>query len=228
MEEKYLNDTNTPDIALSGKMGIVMKTESGEGAKYWSTSFDQLEDADSDPKLISEKLGLEYDPAKKYVLVVVDTEKSTPLTGVKSVPATFEKVSEFANTELPAHFPKDFTDKAMTPEFQAAYAMHYRAAVDSGDLPNHWSRDTKKFGKYLQATGISKEEQKLFTKRMDMHDIIGNNQDYVGNGLTKDLNPNSANQFGAVETLNFERKTINLKELHDTDAIVIIKDLQPL
>ncbi len=159
---------------------------------------------------------------------MVDTEKSTPLTGVKSVPATFEKVSEFANTELPAHFLKDCADKAMTPEFQAAYAMHDRAAVDSGDLPNHWSRDTKKFGKYLQATGISKEEQKLFTKRMDMHDIIGNNQDYVGNGLTKDLNPNSANQFGAVETLNFERKTINLKELHDTDAIVIIKDLQPL
>ncbi|OJI30041.1 hypothetical protein VV99743_03514 [Vibrio vulnificus] len=50
----------------------------------------------------------------------------------------------------------------------------------------------------------------------------------MGNGLTKDLNPNSANQFGAVATLNFERKTINLKELHDADAIVIIKDLQPL
>ncbi|AAO07377.1 hypothetical protein ACSTDZ_22145 [Vibrio vulnificus] len=51
----------------------------------------------------------------------------------------------------------------------------------------------------------------------------------MGNGLTKELNPNSAKQFGAVETLNFERKTVNLKELHDADAIVIIiKDLQPL
>ncbi|HFQ5195244.1 TPA: hypothetical protein ACGUPP_000379 [Vibrio vulnificus] len=95
-------------------------------------------------------------------------------------------------------------------------------------MPNQWSRDTEKFEDYLQATGISKEEQKLFTKRMDMHNIIGNNQDYVGNGLTKDLNPNSANNFGAVETLNFERKTINLKELHDAGAIVIIKDLKPL
>ncbi|WP_238124872.1 hypothetical protein [Vibrio cincinnatiensis] len=98
----------------------------------------------------------------------------------------------------------------------------------AGDLPNHWSRDTEKFEDYLQATGISKEERELFSKRMDMHDKIGNNQDYVGNGLTKDLNPNSANNFGAVETLNFERKTINLKELHDAGAIVIIKDLKPL
>lgn len=58
MEEGYFNDRNAPDIALNGEMGMVMKTESGQGGKYWTTSFDQLEDADTDPKLISEKLGL--------------------------------------------------------------------------------------------------------------------------------------------------------------------------
>src|SRR5690606_18491367 len=100
MEERYLNDRETPNDPLSGRMGMVMKGETGEGAKYWSTSFDQIEDADTDPRLISEKLGLEYDPTKKYALVVIDTQKSTPLTGVKSVPATFAKVSAFANTEL--------------------------------------------------------------------------------------------------------------------------------
>ncbi|EPM5582509.1 hypothetical protein ACTNIE_002030 [Vibrio vulnificus] len=35
----------------------------------------------------------------------------------------------------------------------------------------------------------------------------------MGNGVTKELNPNNAKQFGAVETLNFERKTVNFKEL---------------
>ena len=228
MEERYLNDRNTPDMALSGKMGTVIKTETGEGAKYWSTSFDQLEDTDTEPKLICNKLGLEYDPGKKYVLIVVDTKKSTPLTGVKSVPATFGKVAEFANTELPADFPKEFTDKVMTPEFQAAYALHYQAAVESGDLPDPWSRDTAAFGKYLQSTGMQQEERELFLTRMEMHDQIGNNQDYLGNGLTKDINPDSPNAFGAVETLNFERNIINLQELHDAGAIHIVKDLQPL
>ncbi len=228
MEERYLNDRNTPDEPLSGKMGMVMKGETGEGAKYWSTSFDQIEDADTDPKLISEKLGLEYDPTKKYALVVADTEKSTPLTGVKSVPVTFEKVSEFANTELSKQFPKEFTDKTMTPEFQAEYAKHYNAAVESGDLPNPWSRDTKKFEKYLRTTDLSSEDQEVLITRMELHDKIGNNQDYQGNGLTKDINPHSPNEFGAVETLNFERKTVNLKALHEAGAIVVIKDLQPL
>ncbi len=34
MEEGYFNDRNAPDIALSGEMGMVMKTESGQGGKY--------------------------------------------------------------------------------------------------------------------------------------------------------------------------------------------------
>ena len=57
---------------------------------------------------------------------------------------------------------------------------------------------------------------------------IGNNQDYLGNGLTKDLNPNSPNNFGAVETLNFERREVNFKQLLDAGAINIITGLTPL
>lgn len=34
MEEGYFNDHNAPDIALSGEMDMVMKTESGQGAKH--------------------------------------------------------------------------------------------------------------------------------------------------------------------------------------------------
>ncbi|EHK9185974.1 hypothetical protein V8049_004122, partial [Vibrio vulnificus] len=34
MEEGYFNDRNAPDIALNGEMGMVMKTESGQGGKY--------------------------------------------------------------------------------------------------------------------------------------------------------------------------------------------------
>jgi len=228
MEEGYLNDRDTPDQVLSGKMGVTMEGATGKGAKYWSTSLDQIEDADTDPKLISEKLGLEYNPDKKYALVIVDTEKSTSLTGVKSVPATFEKVSEFANTELPKDFPKNLTDEMMTPEFQTKYAEQYQTAVDQKYLPDLWSKDTAGFNKYLKSTGMLEEERNIMLKRMQMHDKIGNNQEYLGNGLTKDLNPNSANEFGAVETLNFERREVNLKQLQDAGAINIITGLTPL
>jgi hypothetical protein len=158
----------------------------------------------------------------------VDTEKSIPLTGVKSVPATFEKVSEFANTELPLDFPKSFTDIAMTPDFQAKYSEHYAAAVDNGDLPYNGAKDVKRFQDYLKNTDLTDDEQDLLSIRMIMHDKIGNNQYYVGNGMTKDMITRSPNQFGSVETLNFERKEINLKSLNDQGAISIIKGLNPI
>lgn len=228
MEAAYLVDRSTPQGPLSGKMGAVMKGKSGEGAKYWSTSFDQLEDADTDPKLISHKLGLEYDPAKSYVLMIVDHEKAAPLTGVKSVPATFEKVSEFANTELPVDFPKEFTDQVMTPEFQKKYVKHYQAAVESGDLPTPWSKDTRKFNDYLESTNLSRSEKSLLISRMVMHDKIGNNQDYLGNGLTKALGNHSENTSGVVEILNFERSIVSLKELDDAGGVLIIEGLEPV
>jgi len=228
MEANYLNNRNTPNDPLSGTMGMPMEGASGKGAKYWSTSFDQIEDADSDPKLISEKLGLEYNPDKDYALVIVDAEKAAPLSGVKSVPATFDEVGQFANTELPNHFPKSFTDKAMTSDFQDAYAQHYQGAVDQGYLPNQWSKNTEDFEDYLKSTGMNQDTTDLMTKRMVMHDKIGNNQDYLGNGLTKNLHSASGNEYGAVETLNFERKEVNLKQLHDAGAITVIKGLSPL
>jgi hypothetical protein len=228
MEEEHLQNRDTPGITLSGAMGLPMKGTTGKGAKYWSTSFDQIEDADTDPKLLSEKLGLTYNPKSTYALIIVDREKAVPLAGTKSVSATFKNVSEFANTELPDDFPKAFTDAAMTPEFQAKYAKHHAEAVDSGALPDQWSKDVDEFQKYLKTTDLSQAEQKQLATRMRMHDKIGNNCDYVGNGLTKDLNSDSPNQFGAVETLNFERKKINLKQFSDSGAIRIIKGLNPI
>lgn len=161
-------------------------------------------------------------------MVVIDTLKATPLTGVKSVPATFEKLGDFTFSELPNDFPKNFTQKVMNPEFQAKYAEHYNAAVDQKFLKDSWSRNTKGFKKYLNTTDMDQNDIDTLVKRMEMHDVIGNNQDYLGNGLTKDLNPNSANEYGAVETFNFERKEINLKQLNDAGAITIIQGLSTL
>ncbi|WP_444994841.1 hypothetical protein [Aliikangiella sp. IMCC44359] len=44
-----------------------------------------------------------------------------------------------------------------------------------------------------------------------------------GSGLTKNLIADSNNQYGSVETLNFERKEINLQQLKDVGAIQMIE-----
>ncbi|QIL91911.1 hypothetical protein GNX18_10315 [Microbulbifer sp. SH-1] len=155
-------------------------------------------------------------------MIVIDTEKAAPLTGVKSVPATFDKVSEFANRELPKEFPKEFTDTVMIPEFQDQYGWHYQEAVDKEFLANKWSTNIDNFEDYLDTTDLSETEKKLLKQRMQMQDKVGNNQYYEGNGLTRDKIAGSGNHYGAVETLNFERQPVNLQQLEEAGAIAYV------
>lgn len=222
MATKYLEHRDSKDVPLSGALGLPVKNAKNyKGAKYWATSFDQIEDADSDPKLISEKLGLTYYEDTDYSLIIIDNEKAAPLSGLKSVPATFEKVGEYSSTELPDDFSEEFVDKVMNEEFQAFYNQHYNAAVANEDLIVG-NVDVDDFDQYLDSTNLSNKDKKNLKLRMKMHQKIGNNEDYLGNGLTKNNVSSVSNNFGAVETLNFERRETNLKTLSDHDAISII------
>ena len=57
-----------------------------------------------------------------------------------------------------------------------------------------------------------------------MQRVIGNNHHFLGNGLTKSLL--EGNEYGAVETFNFERKLINLEQFGN--AIDITPIIQPI
>ena len=41
--------------------------------RYWATTFDQIENADTDPKLLAEAIGTDYDPNTKYSMLIIDT-----------------------------------------------------------------------------------------------------------------------------------------------------------
>lgn len=62
MEEGYLNDRNAPDIALSGKMGMVMKTESGEGATNRKKPGFRLSEDMHKAKAMLEERGVVFPP----------------------------------------------------------------------------------------------------------------------------------------------------------------------
>ena len=46
------------------------------------STFDQVENADSDPKLIAELFGTKYDPNSKYVMYIVDMGRITASMGL--------------------------------------------------------------------------------------------------------------------------------------------------
>jgi hypothetical protein len=165
------NDTTKDERNLTGKLGREFSGETGTGPRYWSTTFDQIEDADTDSQLICQKLGIDYDPDKKYMMAVIDTEKAKPLTGCECVSATFGNVSEFTNRELPAEFPQEFTDQVMNPDYQADYKAHYQDARDNKFLKTNWSTDTKDFSDYLSTTDLGESEKEVMIQRMNIWEM---------------------------------------------------------
>jgi len=201
-------------------LGAPLVAESGTGAKYWLTSFDQLEDADTDPKLISQKLGLDYNPDNPLAMVIIDSEKAKNVVDTHTIVPTFEKLGEFAIKELSKKLSPEQVKTIMTPEFQATYADNIQQALDSKIMTSEWH--TKGALDYINGTIQDDNLKKLLSVRIKMQEQLGNNQHFTGNGLTKNLLPNTS-AHGVVETFNFERKLVNLDDYGD--AIHINHDL---
>ena len=156
-------------------------------------------------------------------MVIVDTDKAKKIADTHSMIPTHERLGKFAADELPDSFTPEEISILMTPEFQENYAKQYQAALDSGAMEDEW--DNAGAIRYFYENTADPAQFKLTEKRLNMQKKLGNNQHFLGNGLTKTLLPNNG-QFGAVETFNFERKLVNLDEFGD--AIQISDILKPI
>ena len=204
-------------------LGAPLQGNTGAGAKYWSTTFDQMEAADSDPELICKTIGLEYDPATEYALVIIDTEKAYEIADTKCVVASFDGLNQFCKEELSSKFTDEEIDLLLSDEYQQYYAEKYEEAFQSGLMQS--PNDVKGAQKYFSQQGLPDDELALLKKRLDMHQTLGNNQHYLGNGLTKNL-LDGKQQYGVVETVNFERKMISIDGYGD--AIIVNPKLVPI
>jgi len=132
-------------------------------------------------------------------------------------------LGDFSLNELPDSYTPDEIAKMMTPEFQETYAKYYQDALDSGVMDG--DSDTEHALDYFSENIDDKAMQELMRQRLKMQKHLGNNQHFLGNGLTKTLLPNNGS-YGAVETLNIERKLVNLEQFGD--AINISDILEPI
>ncbi|KDM91272.1 hypothetical protein EA58_11905 [Photobacterium galatheae] len=227
MESKFLGGAER-----AGKMGADFKGKSGEGVKYWSTTLDQLEDVDKDPRLIHEKLGLEYDPSKTHAMIIIDTDIAKDIADTKSIVPTFDALKNFSKEEIPDLFNDEELNVLLSKRFQSEYSSLYDEALKSpGIMTGAW--DTQGLKKFISKKISDLEQKKLMLKRVDMQDTLGNNNHFLGNGLTKNLL--TEQQYGAIETLNFERKKMQLNDFFNVgvgekklNAIVIFDELKPL
>lgn len=197
-------------------LGASMEGNTGTGAKYWSTTFDQMEAADSDPELICKMIGIEYDPNIDYALAIIDTEQAHQLADTKCVVASFDELNQFCREELSNKFTDDEIDILLSEEHQQYYSKMYDEAFQSGLMTS--PNDIKGAQKYFSQQGLPDSDLQLLKKRLDMHQTLGNNQHYLGNGLTKNLQ-DGKQRYGVVETVNFERKMVSIDDYGNAIAV---------
>src|SRR5690554_4954052 len=157
LQKKYLVHINKSNYA--GNKKKIGPLENGQ-ANYWTTTYTQLEYADSDAKLISQAVGTTYDPAAKYKLLIIDKDAAAASGQMTSFIPTYDNLGKLAKSEMtstnPAHI-----DAVMTEPYSKTYAGHVaEAKAKKIDL-----NDSKKLNDFATQKGLSAEETDLLETR---------------------------------------------------------------
>ena len=209
--ERFLVSFQTKNTDATAK--LAHQRDSGL-VPIWSTSFDQLENADTDPELIAAVLGTPYDPSKDYVLHIIDRGENMAAFGQDTFVPTWEKMRDVSPKLLKKH-DSELVKQVLTPEYQKDYASnieHYKSA----GLGEFDGEDQAVFVASLEV-----HQRDKFSTRHAIRTEIGANSEFTGNGLTQSRDANS--EYGVVETLTLERDPPSIINMNNVKTI----DLKP-
>ena len=206
VEEPHLH-RNGPNNGTLGKKGPA-------GVQIWSTSFDQIAHLDSDPKLITDALGVNYKPDAKYKLAIVDQDQAVKHADAETIVPTYDNLKGFAKNNLKGYESKpELLDAVMTPE----YAREYEGLV-RGMPADAWA-NIKVRKQYLADSGVHGHEAKLFNTRFSIQDGTGANEHFTGNGLSKTAS-SSIDQpvYGTVEVFSLHKNPKTFRQMTGMDG----------
>jgi hypothetical protein len=179
--------------------------------RYWSTTFDQIEDADTDAELLAAKLGIppeDIKPEDGFSLAIIDTHHPD-MAGGETVVPTFDNLSKVVKAEygLNTIDPK-LVDQVMTP----AYVAEYRA-LDAGYAPFCKEAGTQAWDPeagvaYADASGMTGSTRDRFLARKAINRDFGANAKFKGDGTTEHLEMGedpAPQSRGCVETFTLHR-----------------------
>ena len=208
VESKYVSD--------DGKLGLANK-ETNQ-ASYWTTTYTQIEHADSNAKMIWDIVGWEAKEGAEYSLFIIDKDKAYERGGMLNVLPTYESLSDILKTEIPQQFKGEehLIDEAMTPETSAKYTKIFDYGKSIG-LESWEIKEQQNFIGLCGKLNVTGDKLKLMKVRNDIHNLVGANEEFLGTGLTKGLN----GQDGVVETFTYDRNPDTIKNLSSGDPPVI-------
>jgi len=196
----------------AGDNAFLGRQDADGSVKFWSTTFNQLENADTDPQTICAVLGIpNYDPAKSYSLVVVDTQAAGAGQSVSIVP-THRKLGEFAAKEVKGLDPERVKE-VMAPEYNRVYAQHI-GQFNARSLDIKEDRDIHD---YAKEAFITDKERQQFETRANIHQELGANECFRGDGTTENL-LGDKQQCGVMETFTYDKNPQTLSSLENSHS----------
>ncbi len=194
------------ETKYAGDDGYIGQMKNGE-VKYWSTTFNQMENGDTDPPTLCGLIGVEYKPKNSYTLVIIDTHAAGAGQAVTIVP-THKNLGKFAKHEIKGIKP-DAVDKVMTPKYNQEYAEHIVGFKEDG-----LSIDKEKDIQLYADTNFTNDTDKEnFESRIKIHERLGANEHYTGDGTTKNLIAGCSNECGVMETFTYDKNPQTLGQL---------------
>ena len=180
----------------------------------WMSTFDQIEYADSDPKIIADVFGTNYDPNQDYVLYVIDRGEDHEQNGSDVFVPTFANIKEKLKMEFTGELEPHLIDKVMTPEYSEKFREHWSEFnTYLSDKGLHWSESFKEDRAQAFAVEYFSDLHQAdeFLTRQIILSEIGAWEVFTGDGLTE--MKSQKGKPGALETLEIQHRPVSVKEL---------------
>jgi hypothetical protein len=182
---------------------------------------------DTDPRLIAQQLGVDYNPAKTYKLAIIDQTEAVKQADAITMVPTYKNLTGFVEEKLPGKVENpQLAKEVMTPE----YSKQYEALVR--DMPDKAWKIPKERDSYLAGKGLDAEDMKLFETRLSIQNSTGANPHFTGNGLTKATSSSIDTPiYGAVETFSLHKNPKTFRQMtgmEGSNKWVELVDLKPI
>lgn len=197
------------------------KRDSGR-TTTWTTTIDQMEKADTDPKLLCDLNGMRYDPDAEWEVIIIDQGKYYQQDGGLTFIPNYENTAKLGKAEFSQKYTPEQIDHVMSPEYSKKYAEIMKDYKASGKSP-YIRKDVEKYAEKIFENDTKTKSDFLARHEFTME--IGTNEHFSGDGLTKSTGESGylpKGQHGTLETITFERNPATIAELEKSGAIMRI------
>ena len=227
-DEKFIvRLVEEPHVHRNGPLNGTLGKEGPAGVQIWSTSFDQTAHLDTDPKLITEAMGVNYKPDAKYKLAIIDQADAVKYADAETVVPTYGNLTKFVEDKLPGKVENPaLTKEVMAPD----YAGEYESLISNMPAAAWANLQIRKA--YLIKAGLGQDGIKKFNTRISIQNNTGANEHFTGNGLTKTTNSTTEQPvYGVVEAFSLHKNPKTFRQMTGMEGgtqWVELVDLKPI